>query len=65
MHFDAMICTYSNIITHCDITMDVPTNIIHIVISQLIGIPNNVIAQCDIIMNSHCDDIPIDHHWPD
>ncbi len=24
MHCDAMICTYSNVITYCDITMDIP-----------------------------------------
>ncbi len=27
MHFDTMICTDSNAIIHCDITMDVPSNV--------------------------------------
>ncbi len=28
MHCDAMIYTHNNVIAHCDITMDVPSNII-------------------------------------
>ncbi len=49
MHCAAMIYTHSNIITDCDITIDVPSNIsIH----------------CDIIISGHCDVILIDLHWP-
>ncbi len=58
-----MLCTHSNVITHCDITMDVPNNVItncHFTI----GIPSNVITHCDVTMNDHCDVILIDLHWP-
>ncbi len=34
MYCDAMICTHSKIITHCDITMDVLVTSLPIVMSQ-------------------------------
>ncbi len=49
MHYDAMIFTHCNVIIHCEITMDVPSNIIH----------------CDVINNGHCDAILNDLHWTD
>ncbi len=55
---------HSNIITYCDITMDVPSNIItHCDFTM--GIHNHVITHCDVIMSGHCDVILIDLHWPD
>ncbi len=39
----------SNIITHCDFTMHIPSNITH----------------CDVIMSDHCDTILLDLHLPD
>ncbi len=55
MHYDLMICIHSDIIAHCDITMDVLSN----------TIPSNFITHCDIIMIGHCDVILIDLDWPD
>ncbi len=44
-----MICTHSNIITHCDVTMDVTSKVItHCDFTM--GIPSNVITHCDVIM---------------
>ncbi len=57
-------CAHSNFITHCDITMNVPSNII----TQMcftIHKPSNIITHCDDIMSGHCDVILIDLHWPD
>ncbi len=42
-----MICAHSYVITHCDITLDVPSN---------------VITRCDVIMSGHCEVILIDLH---
>ncbi len=56
-----MICTHSNVITHCDVTMDVPSNVIaHCYCNDVARD-----AHCDVIMNDHCDVILIDLHWPD
>ncbi len=64
MHCAAIICTHSNIITHCDITMDIPNNIItHCDFTMYI--PSNVITHCDVTMSGHCDVILIDLLWPD
>ncbi len=43
------ICTHNDVITHGDITMDVPSNIItYCDITK--GIPGNIITHCDVIM---------------
>ncbi len=55
------VCTHSNVISYCDVTMDVPSNVItHIDFTM--HIPSNVITHCDVIMSGHCDVILIDLH---
>ncbi len=60
-----MICIHSIVITHCDMTMKVPSNIItHCDVTM--GITNNGIAYCDVILSgpSHWlirDHIPVYH----
>ncbi len=49
---------------HCDIIMDVSSNIItHYDLTM--GISSNIITHCDVIMSGYCDVILIDLHWPD